>query len=89
MSAVLGTAALAVVAIGVVVFASSLWQPNHAHALVALALEFWLAAGMLRLVEEPSWAGIATAAAIIGVRKVLSKASMNAGRIGRPAPHRR
>lgn len=37
---------------------------------VATALEFFLAAGLLRLSGEPSWDGLAEAAAIIALRRL-------------------
>lgn len=37
-----------------------------------VALEFWTAAGLLRLVGEPSWQRIAGAAAVVALRQLLS-----------------
>jgi hypothetical protein len=65
-------AALVVVAAGVWVFVSSLWRPAQARLLISLSLEFWMAAGMLHLAGEPSWPGIATAAAILAVRQAIT-----------------
>lgn len=72
MSPLANGAAFLVVAAGLLVFVSSLWRPTEARALLALALEFWMAAGMLHLAGEASWSGIATAAAIVAVRKAVA-----------------
>jgi hypothetical protein len=72
MGPLVNSAALAVVAAGILVFVSALWRPAQARLLVSLSLEFWMAAGMLHLACEPSWPGIATAAAILAVRKAIA-----------------
>ena len=37
------------------------------------ALDLWLAAGLLRLAGEPSWATIGGAAAIVAVRQLVAR----------------
>jgi len=34
-------------------------------------MDLWTAAGLLRLAGEPSWARVATAAAIVSIRRVI------------------
>lgn len=40
---------------------------------LAVALELWTAAGLLRLTEGASWRAVAGAAAIIATRKVVAR----------------
>lgn len=64
-------ASLALAATGVLVLFLAGARGRHWRAGVPLTMEFWTAAGLLRLVGEPSWARIATAAAIVATRKLL------------------
>jgi hypothetical protein len=41
------------------------------RAAIPVTVEVWTAAGLLRLAGEPSWTRIATAAAIIAVRRLI------------------
>lgn len=41
---------------------------------LALALELWLAGGLLRLSGEPTWTRLAAAAALVGMRRLVGSA---------------
>jgi len=45
---------------------SGAWRPG-----LAMALELWLGAGLLRLAGPPSWPLVATAATLVAVRRLL------------------
>jgi hypothetical protein len=63
-------AAAGVIVLGVAFTFGASWR-----AAIPIALELWTGAGLLRLVGEPSWARIVTAAAIILIRRlILSRA---------------
>ncbi|MEX0790059.1 MAG: hypothetical protein WD178_04715 [Actinomycetota bacterium] len=63
--------AMALVAGGVVCGAIIILTTRNWHAAAGAGLELWLAAGLLRLAGPPSWQGIAMAAALIAVRRLL------------------
>ncbi len=101
MSAALGTAAavaaLAVTALGLVAAAVVLAATRHPLSALTVLLDFLLAAGLLRLTGQPGWPALATAAAVVAVRRLVG-IGLRAGR--RPAaalpppapgplPHRR
>lgn len=65
-------ASLACTAIGIVAWLAAGLRTGRWRAGVPLTLEFWTAAGLLRLAGEPSWARIATVAAIVAARKLLT-----------------
>jgi len=56
-------------AAGVAVFVSTAFRRIRPDEAIRLALEFWLAAGLLRLSWLGSWGAILTAAVIVAVRK--------------------
>ena len=56
-------------AAGVAVFVSVAFRRIRPDEAIRLALEFWLAAGLLRLSWLGSWGAILTAAVIVVVRK--------------------
>jgi len=39
---------------------------------VPITLELWTAAGVLRLIGEPSWSRIAAAASIVAIRRLIT-----------------
>ena len=57
-------------------------------AALRLALEFWMAAALLRLSASPSWSALAVAAAIVGIRSLVQIANpfANAALTGPPGP---
>ncbi len=73
MSEVLRAAVLAVTAAGVLVLLAA---PVYGlGAALRLALEFWMAAGLLGLSGSPSWTALAVAAVLLGVRSLLQVAN--------------
>jgi hypothetical protein len=72
LSALLATAGLAVIAL------SSVVLQRRWRAAIPLALELWMAAALLRLGGEPNWTRIASAAAIVAVRKLILLRELNA-----------
>ena len=70
MTGLLDALAVALTAAGLVALAAGAlggaWRPG-----LAMALELWLAAGLLRLAAPPSWPLVATAAALVAVRRLL------------------
>lgn len=71
MTHILDAAALLVVAAGLVTFASAATLPGLRRDVVGLALEFWTAAGLLRLSATRTWTALLTAAVILGVRRIV------------------
>ena len=69
MRATLDAGALVLVVAGVLGFVVTA-RRGLAEA-VRLAVEFWLAAGLLRLAHDPDWERITTAAALLVVRAAL------------------
>jgi hypothetical protein len=68
---VVGFAAFPVlVVIGMLAFAAVTLRGNWKEG-VALGLEFWVAAGLLKLFAATSWAAIASAVVIITVRRTV------------------
>ncbi len=69
MNEVLGAAAQAVTAAGLLTLLAA---PVHGlNASLRLALEFWLAAELLRLSAQPSWSALGVAAVIVGIRRLV------------------
>ncbi len=62
---------MALVAGGVLCAATIMMTTRSWPAAAGAGLELWLAAGLLRLAGSQSWQGIAMAAAIIAVRRLL------------------
>lgn len=63
--------ALAIVAASVVVAVVAWLRTRELRSALALLLDLWVAAGLLRLTQDASWRAIAGAAAIIGIRKLV------------------
>lgn len=58
-------------AAGIVAGLMAALATGHVRLALQVGLEFWMAAGLLRLTGAPSLTGIATAAAILGVRQLV------------------
>lgn len=54
---------------------------------LGIVLDLLLAAGLLRLAGHPGWTGIATAAAVVGLRRLIGT-GLRWGSPGRPGPPR-
>jgi hypothetical protein len=63
--------ALSLTAAGVLVFISGILINKKVNNTVSLSLDFWLAAGLIRLSGSPDWRTVASAASIIIVRKLV------------------
>ncbi|MGC1211556.1 MAG: hypothetical protein WA890_09885 [Micromonospora sp.] len=71
MNAVLGYASLACVAAGLVAGLVVLISVRDGRLALRVALDLWLAAGLLRLALPPAWDQLLSAAAIVAVRQVV------------------
>lgn len=72
MSEALQGAALACTLLGLVSSAAVLAATREGRLAVQVLLEFLLAAGLLRLADDPGWRETAAAAAVVLVRKLLA-----------------
>ncbi|GHJ44624.1 hypothetical protein Cs7R123_19660 [Catellatospora sp. TT07R-123] len=73
-AALINFAAMACVAAGLVAGGLVLATGATARLALAVALDFWLAAGLLRLALPVPWQAVAAAAAILAIRRLLSAA---------------
>ncbi len=64
-------AALVVTAAGLVAALLVLAATRRPSVALAVLLDFLLAAGLLRLTGDPGWPSIATAAAVVALRRLL------------------
>jgi uncharacterized membrane protein len=69
---VLGPLALGLVATGLVAAIAALITTQEWRAALAMALDLWMAAGLLRLSEPPTFGRLATAAALIAIRHLAT-----------------
>ena len=67
-------AALIVTAAGLIVAVVALARTRRARLALALLLDFFTAAALLRLSAPPSWPGLGAAALIIAIRQLASHA---------------
>lgn len=72
MSPALQAGSLLCTAFGFVAGAVVLLRTADARTAVKVLLEFLLAAGLLRLADEPGWRQIASTAAVVAVRRLLA-----------------
>jgi uncharacterized membrane protein len=72
MSALLQGAALLTTMLGLACGVLVLARRHDVRNALAVLLEFLLAAGLLRLSDHPTYRSLATAAVIIGVRKLVT-----------------
>jgi hypothetical protein len=63
--------ALLVTIFGILLFLFSLKMSHSISQALPLALEFWTAAGLLRLSHDSSWHSLLVAATIIAIRKMV------------------
>ncbi len=71
MSTLVGYASLACVAAGLIAGVVALAVARDGRVALRVALDLWLAAGLLRLALPPSWDQLLSAAAIIAVRQLV------------------
>ena len=74
MSTLVQYAALACVAAGVLVAALTVLTTGNGWLALRVALDFWLAAGLLRLGQVPGWEPLLSAALIIANRQLAGRA---------------
>jgi hypothetical protein len=67
-------AALACVAAGILVAALIVLTTGNGWLALRVALDFWLAAGLLRLGQVPGWEPLLSAALIIAIRQLAGRA---------------
>lgn len=81
VSALSTTAAMLLGAAGLALAASALWATRELRGPLGILLDFLLGAGLLRLTFLDSWTAIASAAALVAIRKLVVLALTSA-----PAP---
>ena len=74
MSAVVQYAALCCVAAGLISGAMALLRTGDVGVALRVALDLWLAAGLLRLALVGGWEQVLSAAAIVAVRHLVGRA---------------
>lgn len=74
LSELSGFVSQVVAAFGVIVLALNIYPAARLTLGVVLALDFWLAAGLLKLTGTPSWTLIVGVAVIIAIRKLVGGA---------------
>jgi uncharacterized membrane protein len=74
MTAVVAYAALACIAGGLIAAALVLARTGDGRLALSIALDFWLAAGLLRLGQAPGWEPLLVTAIIIGIRQLAGRA---------------
>lgn len=72
MSTALQTGALVCTVLALLSAALVLVAARDPRVAIAVLLELLLAAGLLRLADDPGWRQIVTAAAIVALRRLLS-----------------
>jgi hypothetical protein len=73
MTTIIHDAALLVTAAGIVVGGLSLAKTRQIPLSLAVLLDFFTAAGLLRLVGPPTWSRLATVALTITIRQLASR----------------
>ena len=73
ISTVTRDAALIVTAAGLIVAVVALARTRRARLALALLLDFFTAASLLRLAAPPSWAALGAAVLIIAIRQLASR----------------
>ncbi|MDI1464578.1 DUF1622 domain-containing protein [Catellatospora sp. KI3] len=87
-AALIDLASLACVAAGLLAGGLVLATSGTARLALAVALDFWLAAGLLRLSLPASWQAVAAAAAILLIRRLLGAALRHSAAAPPPASRR-
>lgn len=72
MSTALQTGALLCTVFGLVSAVAVLAASRDGRLAIAVLLELLLAAGLLRLADDPGWRSITTAAVVVALRRVVS-----------------
>lgn len=72
MTAIVSTLALATAGAGVIAFAVAILVSRHWRDGLRMALDLWLAAGLLRLSGDFDWNVIAAAVAVIAIRQLVA-----------------
>jgi uncharacterized membrane protein len=72
VSAALQLAAWATMLLGLLSAAAVLARTRAGLTAVRVLLEFLLAAGLLRLADDPGWRELAAAATVVAIRKLLA-----------------
>jgi hypothetical protein len=83
VTALTATAALLCTVLALVCAGAVLARTRSLAQALPVLLELLMAAGLLRLAHDPSWRTIATAAALVGLRKLVVAYGL---RPGQPAP---
>jgi hypothetical protein len=73
MTLLLGYAALGCVAAGLITGGITLAMTREMAGALRMALDFWLAAGLLRLGGTPGWQPLVVAATIVAVRQLVGR----------------
>ncbi len=90
-----GVLAVGVTALALVAGAVALAATRRPALALGVLLDLLLAAGLLRLAAEPTWASLATAAAVVLLRRLIGAGLRAGGRafsaavVARPARDRR
>lgn len=80
LDAIAGALAVAISAAALAAGALTLAVTRRPAAALSVLLDLLLAAGLLRLVGEPTWRSVGTAAAIVVLRRVISTGLRIGGR---------
>ncbi len=81
MTALFDDLSAVVTVAGLLCLAAALRRPGHWRAGLGMAVELWTAAGLLRLAGTLTWSRIATVAAIVAVRRVVTATLRDAAAI--------
>ncbi|WP_217913926.1 DUF1622 domain-containing protein [Miltoncostaea marina] len=65
--------ALVVVAMGLLACGAALARGSGLHASLALGLDFWIGAGLIRLTSRGSWQALAGVAVVILIRQMVMR----------------
>jgi uncharacterized membrane protein len=94
LGALPGVLALVVSAMALVAGVVALAATRRPALALGVLLDLLLAAGLLRLAAEPTWSSLATAAAVVALRRLIGAGLRTGGRafsaavVGRAAPDR-
>jgi uncharacterized membrane protein len=86
VSTLVSYAALFCVAGGLIAGAVALVVVHDPRLALRLALDMWLAAGLLRLALPPSWQSLLAAAAIVAIRQLVTRTLGGGAADGDEAP---
>jgi hypothetical protein len=78
---VVDSAALLVTVLALLAAAATLVSTRHWRLALAVGLQLFLAAGLLRLNADREWPAIATAASVVVIRLVVSKELHRSARV--------